>query len=585
MTPENNAGSSWDRVAAELRACRDAQQRAWGDIDNTTLGRFLAGEVTPQEQQQIEAALETLPELRKLTDLVRDVLGATEPAAPQTRKLTAASERPTTGPWLQRQRGRATNRFRSYAVLATAACLLWTLGVALPRSRRRANSEPSSSVAYFHPVAERTASFDAERAVALAEPQRETELLARQYINNFTRQARVYQENGDFVRAEPVLNRAHLLSAKTLGPDAPETVRTRKSLAGLYVAALNAPPTLSVAFARNESPLQKRSVSSDKKAFDDRRRDAPRVLALRSLPPPRPDSHALAKPRFAPPPRSGYRPPEQQTASDLRQRIRRQKLNEVRDCVVPVLVQSLREAKDGAERQRLARALGQLGPAAGAAVPVLLDAYRHSGNTSERIVLLSALGQIGPPARSAAPLLVEALRGGDADLRRTAARTLLRIGPVARGCCQDLTEQSKRDPLILEVLQRIDGAEGRSGIDDEAGCFSVESTQQARDIVLRLAKTAHLAVRVETVAAPAAFRKKKDTFKRETRPNGVCLCIEKQPADVQVFICDEVRKQGLSDAALRQALEPYVRAQDFDGALQAGLRFLDDFEKKQAQGR
>src|SRR5262249_20836460 len=82
MASDTNTGGSWDRVAAELRACREAQQRAWGDLDNTTLGRYLAGEATTDEQQQIENALDELPELRKLTELVRDVLGESETVVP-----------------------------------------------------------------------------------------------------------------------------------------------------------------------------------------------------------------------------------------------------------------------------------------------------------------------------------------------------------------------------------------------------------------------------------------------------------------------------------------------------------------------
>ncbi len=54
----------WDRVASELRACREAQQQAWGDVDNATLGRCLAGDVTPDERRRIETELGRRPELR-----------------------------------------------------------------------------------------------------------------------------------------------------------------------------------------------------------------------------------------------------------------------------------------------------------------------------------------------------------------------------------------------------------------------------------------------------------------------------------------------------------------------------------------
>jgi hypothetical protein len=102
MASDVNAENQWERVAAELRACREAQQRAWGDLDDALLGRYLAGEVDPEERRQIESALQELPELRKLTELVRDVLGefdlaADEPASsPQ-----AVPYGPATLPFLQ----------------------------------------------------------------------------------------------------------------------------------------------------------------------------------------------------------------------------------------------------------------------------------------------------------------------------------------------------------------------------------------------------------------------------------------------------------------------------------------------------
>src|SRR4051812_22206952 len=44
MGLSSDAGSTWDRVAAELRTCREQQQRTYGRIDNALLGRYLAGE-------------------------------------------------------------------------------------------------------------------------------------------------------------------------------------------------------------------------------------------------------------------------------------------------------------------------------------------------------------------------------------------------------------------------------------------------------------------------------------------------------------------------------------------------------------
>src|SRR5687768_14288646 len=78
------AAESWDRVAAELRSCRESQHHAWGTLDNATLGCYLAGGGDDDERRAVEQALADHPQLRELTDLVRDVLVEFEPttAAP-----------------------------------------------------------------------------------------------------------------------------------------------------------------------------------------------------------------------------------------------------------------------------------------------------------------------------------------------------------------------------------------------------------------------------------------------------------------------------------------------------------------------
>src|SRR5262245_48697254 len=82
MPAEHPNSANWEKVAVELRAARAAQQRTWGDIDNTALGRYLADESPTSERAAVESALETLPELKLLTDLVRDVLADSSPAEP-----------------------------------------------------------------------------------------------------------------------------------------------------------------------------------------------------------------------------------------------------------------------------------------------------------------------------------------------------------------------------------------------------------------------------------------------------------------------------------------------------------------------
>src|SRR5262245_7297782 len=124
----------WEQVEAELRAQRAAQKQAWGDLDDAVLGRYLAGEVDGTERRHIEAALDERPELRRLTELVRDVLADFEPAAapgPVTLPFPAPAPaaRPAVVPFPQPAARRRT--LRRYAGLVAAASVLLGLGLGL----------------------------------------------------------------------------------------------------------------------------------------------------------------------------------------------------------------------------------------------------------------------------------------------------------------------------------------------------------------------------------------------------------------------------------------------------------------------
>jgi DNA-directed RNA polymerase specialized sigma24 family protein len=81
--PDPTPREDWQRVAAELSAHRAWQRQTWGDLDDTTLGRYLAGEATPEECGRVEAAAGGHPTLRELLSVVREVLGESEEPAPE----------------------------------------------------------------------------------------------------------------------------------------------------------------------------------------------------------------------------------------------------------------------------------------------------------------------------------------------------------------------------------------------------------------------------------------------------------------------------------------------------------------------
>src|SRR3569623_3248758 len=114
---------SWERVASTLRACKEDQKRTWGDLDSSTLGRYLAGEVAGDELGVIERELADHPELRQLTDLIRDVLGDLAPVAEPP--VVLPCEKP-------RKPRRVLPFLRRHAALVAAACLLVALGAFVP---------------------------------------------------------------------------------------------------------------------------------------------------------------------------------------------------------------------------------------------------------------------------------------------------------------------------------------------------------------------------------------------------------------------------------------------------------------------
>src|SRR5260370_40681957 len=84
MSHERATPAQWDVLTAELRSYREQQKQTWGELDNALIGRYLAGEVTDDERRAVETALKDHPELRKLTDLVLDVLNEFQPSSLET---------------------------------------------------------------------------------------------------------------------------------------------------------------------------------------------------------------------------------------------------------------------------------------------------------------------------------------------------------------------------------------------------------------------------------------------------------------------------------------------------------------------
>jgi hypothetical protein len=329
----------WDRVASELRACREAQQEAWGDVDNAMLGRYLADDVTPQERRRIEKDLEHHPELRKLTDLVSDVLRDCEVASPQAARASVLSF-----PAANRVPQRASHRWRQWVAVAAAACLLLALGyTVLPRG-----ASPSSpfrgSLANVTPVSltitnkmalrdtltpgdsarDNHVQFAGKDDRADAKKNTSLEHVAIVLADQCATAAETYHKHGDLDMAEFSYKLAYNIRDWKFGPEAEPTVEARRNLGDVYQTALNLD-----------------AVASTQPA------------------PPAPEPVGVAD-----------RPQQKEiqvSADRLRKRLEEQPV----ESIVPVLAANLNEAKTPAARLQLSRALANLRGAGKGAVPAL----------------------------------------------------------------------------------------------------------------------------------------------------------------------------------------------------------------------
>ncbi len=605
MSSENDAGT-WDRVAAELRACKEAQQRAWGDIDNAILGRYLAGDLSGDERRRVESDLEKLPELRKLVDLVGDVLNEFEPAAapapavpePVVLSFKARSSRRSLGSFL-----------RQRSVVAAAACLLLTLGlvaslrfVPLPTSDpgtfaqvstptdppagdsgfARAglrSSPPPPRAESFPPGVPVTVVSNRElAALAVAEGSaedlekkgqvREARQLVEKTAATVNQIAMQLQKDGDLVGAEPLWSNTHELCKRKLGPDHPETQCAGRNLVLTYQVAVNTPPTDGKAAYPFNPPKAPAGIPTA-------RAQVPYPGEKGYLPP----AAAVSAKTVVADSALGREAKVAQAADTLRDKLERRDPRQLKTRVVPLLTEALKRAASPQEREALARTLGHLGPTARQAVPVLTAYLRKSNEPREQQAILIALGQMGPAARDAAPVLVEWLSNADTAARLYAAEAIVRLGPAARGALPALNKRAEaKDAVVQDVLRRIEGHEGRIGICDECDCFSVQALGESLRQIHTLAESSGVEVLVETAPTLAADRKA-DERAREIGVRGVCILLAHDAPAVQVSVSPALQKQGLTADRVRAAVEPCLKENNFDKALVEAVAEVARFEK------
>lgn len=69
-----NAESKWEECKRALQAYQQEQKAAWGNVDEATVARFLAGECTEQERQIVEREMASHPKLAECIRFIRKVM-------------------------------------------------------------------------------------------------------------------------------------------------------------------------------------------------------------------------------------------------------------------------------------------------------------------------------------------------------------------------------------------------------------------------------------------------------------------------------------------------------------------------------
>ena len=558
MAIEFDPTEQWHRVASELRAYKETQQQAWGDIDNATLGRYLAGELSGEERARVEQALTQYPELLKLTDVVRDVLEEFDPAAPQPlpaapKTLPFAQARPARKPFARvlRQRG----------ALAAAAAVLLALGFSLGGMHLYTHNQANPEFALIDPQSSRhgpggpvSDSLGTKDRVAVTTSKKPKPLSEKEITENLALMKKKvtslsamtleqmgtnYQESGDYDRAETYFVAAHDLRRKTFGDEDAETLKSTQNLAHVYEVALNTLPPAEPPAPRFPPAMMSKRVDADK---------------------------ALA----------------------LRERITRQEPATIKQSVVPVLVQGLRGSKTAAERRTFVRALGTLGPAAADAVPDLMKVLDKSGADEERAAVAWALGQMGPAGSPAVPALVETLKCDCAEARHAAGESLVRLSLYARR--EVLASDRKEAQLPPEVRERIEGPEGRVGVNDTGLVLSPHDFHETQHQILLLARKHHVEVYTETVASlPAKGARSAEERAKEVGANGLYLLICKDPPGVQVVASEALQKKGFTSecvAELKKVAEEGVQKRQYDRSVVQSVRYVaQQFEPAAAPPR
>lgn len=89
---ESDARGRWEEFAATWLRYREDQQHAWGDIDDLTLARYLAGSTSESEDRRIQAEMKSHEVLREAVEFMQTLPGLSARPAEVTAGIPAAGQ-------------------------------------------------------------------------------------------------------------------------------------------------------------------------------------------------------------------------------------------------------------------------------------------------------------------------------------------------------------------------------------------------------------------------------------------------------------------------------------------------------------
>ncbi len=129
------------------------------------------------------------------------------------------------------------------------------------------------------------------------------------------------------------------------------------------------------------------------------------------------------------------------------------------DPKVDRLVQRLGTETNPGVRERIIRALGELGPQAESALPALVRSVEKDPR-GVAAAAVAALGELGPVAQTATPLLLNTLETGSPAMQMAAAGALGRLGEAGADAAPVLLEWTSREGIPHELRVRATEALG-----------------------------------------------------------------------------------------------------------------------------